>query len=180
MLALMCPASSSQRLCAASRGHKAPMRNNLARQDVELFAAFCAGALPVWQGFKHSLLLCVAACCMYGGHYARVARRHDSQRDARAPCTVALTHCCTLALLQLHLLPQLRYCADAVVHFQQAHGITFTSLSPFNEPASPAWCLAANNRQEGCYFSRKRAHQVNKLCAAAVDDLTVAPRAVDC
>eukprot|EP00882_Tetradesmus_deserticola_P019559 GHRQ01021059.1.p5 GENE.GHRQ01021059.1~~GHRQ01021059.1.p5 ORF type:complete len:108 (-),score=22.11 GHRQ01021059.1:43-366(-) len=34
------------------------------------------------------------------------------------------------------------------------------SLSPFNEPASPAWCLQLNSRQEGCYFSQPRSHKV--------------------
>jgi hypothetical protein len=50
--------------------------------------------------------------------------------------------------------------ADVVSHFKAEHNITFTSLSPFNEPASPAWCLAIGNQQEGCYFSRQRSYQV--------------------
>lgn len=79
-----------------------------------------------------------------------------------------LTSPALLHLLRLLLLLPL-IDAEAVAHLQQAHGITFTSLSPFNEPASPAWCLAANNRQEGCYFSRKRAHQVWTCCAQATE-----------
>jgi len=43
------------------------------------------------------------------------------------------------------------FSADVVGHFKSAHGITFRSLSAFNEPASPAWCLATNCKQvRGC------------------------------
>jgi hypothetical protein len=51
-------------------------------------------------------------------------------------------------------------CADVVMHFKSAHNITFQSLSPFNEPASPAWCLMANCTQEACFFTRRRAQKV--------------------
>jgi hypothetical protein len=51
--------------------------------------------------------------------------------------------------------------ADVLQHFEAVHGIRMQSLSPFNEPASPAWCLQLNNRQEGCYFSKPRSHKVS-------------------
>jgi hypothetical protein len=58
------------------------------------------------------------------------------------------------------LLLRLPYAADVLQHFESVHGIRMQSLSPFNEPASPAWCLQLNNRQEGCYFSKPRSHKV--------------------
>lgn len=47
----------------------------------------------------------------------------------------------------------------AVAHFRAEHGLAFRSLSPFNEPGSPAWIpsLAA---QEGCYFNLRRMNDV--------------------
>lgn len=63
-------------------------------------------------------------------------------------------------LSKQHIQDYAKFCADVVTHFQEQHGITFQSLSPFNEPSSPAWCLAANCKQEACFFSRSRAQKV--------------------
>uniref|UniRef100_A0A383WIJ3 Endo-beta-1,6-galactanase-like domain-containing protein n=1 Tax=Tetradesmus obliquus TaxID=3088 RepID=A0A383WIJ3_TETOB len=57
------------------------------------------------------------------------------------------------------------FCADVLQHFDSKHGIRMQSLSPFNEPASPAWCLQLNNKQEGCYFSKPRSHKVLRALA---------------
>jgi hypothetical protein len=54
--------------------------------------------------------------------------------------------------------------ADVLQHFADVHGICMQSLSPFNEPASPALCLQLNNRKEGCYFSKPRSHKVTQRC----------------
>jgi hypothetical protein len=48
---------------------------------------------------------------------------------------------------------------SALEHFRTGHGLHFTSLSPFNEPGSPAW-IAPIAVQEGCYFSHGRMNDV--------------------
>lgn len=71
------------------------------------------------------------------------------------------------------------YAADVIAHFQAAHGITFQSLSPFNEPSSPAWCLAANCKQVciACSKHRESRHLVAESgslgCALSSESLTV-------
>ena len=46
-----------------------------------------------------------------------------------------------------------KHLVDVLEHFKQRHGLDFQSISPFNEPASPAWTLG-RSKQEGCYCSR--------------------------
>jgi hypothetical protein len=47
----------------------------------------------------------------------------------------------------------------ALKHFEKEHGLVFNSLSPFNEPGSPAW-IAPIAVQEGCYFNHGRMNDV--------------------
>lgn len=73
--------------------------------------------------------------------------RRDSVRPAFQPAhntSAAAAHACTAVTGNWLRGSAL---ADVVTHFQEQHGITFQSLSPFNEPSSPAWCLAANCKQ---------------------------------
>lgn len=48
----------------------------------------------------------------------------------------------------------------ALKHFRDAHGLKFDTLSPFNEPGSPAWIVGMSS-QEGCYFSHARMDDVS-------------------
>ncbi|KAF6256527.1 glycoside hydrolase superfamily [Scenedesmus sp. NREL 46B-D3] len=68
-------------------------------------------------------------------------------------------------LRKQHIQDFAAFCADVLQHFQSVHGIRMQSLSPFNEPASPAWCLQLNSKQEGCYFSKPRSHKVLRALA---------------
>ena len=45
------------------------------------------------------------------------------------------------------------YLATIAKYARENWGITFTTVEPFNEPASSSW--SANGRQEGCHFSHK-------------------------
>jgi hypothetical protein len=88
--------------------------------------------------------------------------------------------CEPLLWLQTHRTAMWRQCcpADVVAHFQSALGITFQSLSPFNEPASPAWCLMANCTQEACFFTRRLAQKVGSCsyCHSCSCPLTPPPQ----
>lgn len=55
----------------------------------------------------------------------------------------------------------------ALEHFKARHGLEFTSLSPFNEPGSPAW-ISPIAVQEGCYFSHRRMEAVRGAGEAGV------------
>jgi hypothetical protein len=48
----------------------------------------------------------------------------------------------------------------ALKHFAKEHNLVFGTLSPFNEPGSPAW-IAPIACQEGCYFNHKRMNDVS-------------------
>ena len=43
-----------------------------------------------------------------------------------------------------------RYLVDVCLHYKEAYGIEFRTLSPFNEPMTSYW--GANGGQEGCHF----------------------------
>lgn len=62
------------------------------------------------------------------------------------------------------------YLMAALAHFRDEHGLTFTSLSPFNEPASPTW-ITALSQQEGCYFNHKRMRDVLMALQARREEL---------
>jgi hypothetical protein len=83
--------------------------------------------------------------------------------SAQSSIDIHTADCTAAAVLATHA-------ADVLQHFESVHGIRMQSLSPFNEPASPAWCLQLNNRQEGCYFSKPRSHKVtagrSHICSA--------------
>ncbi len=47
----------------------------------------------------------------------------------------------------------------ALNHFKKSHNLVFDSLSPFNEPGSPAW-ISGIAMQECCYFNHGRMNDV--------------------
>jgi len=51
-----------------------------------------------------------------------------------------------------------RYLADVVRHYKEQHNITFTSISPVNEPFSDWW--KKGGTQEGCYFSQENQEKI--------------------
>lgn len=51
-----------------------------------------------------------------------------------------------------------RYLADCVKHYKEEHGITFSTISPVNEPFSNWWKI--NGTQEGCSFSQSNQERI--------------------
>jgi len=49
----------------------------------------------------------------------------------------------------------------ALKHFRDSHKLVFDSLSPFNEPGSPAW-ISGIAMQECCYFNHRRMNDVGR------------------
>jgi hypothetical protein len=50
---------------------------------------------------------------------------------------------------------------QALAHFKSEYNLVFDSLSPFNEPGSPAW-VEPIAVQECCYFSHGRMNDVRR------------------
>lgn len=51
-----------------------------------------------------------------------------------------------------------RYLVDCVKHYKEKYGITFSTISPVNEPFSNWW--KANGSQEGCSFSQSNQERI--------------------
>ena len=51
-----------------------------------------------------------------------------------------------------------RYLADCVKHYKEKYGITFSTISPINEPFSDWW--KSNGSQEGCAFSQSNQERI--------------------
>lgn len=51
-----------------------------------------------------------------------------------------------------------QYLADCVKHYKEKYGVTFSTISPINEPFSDWW--KSNGSQEGCYFSQSNQERI--------------------
>lgn len=59
------------------------------------------------------------------------------------------------------------YLTEVVKYYNENHGITFTSLMPFNEPSSGYW-KGENSTQEGCNVERSTMVEVIKSVNASL------------
>ncbi|WP_411168914.1 glycoside hydrolase [Clostridium sp. MB05] len=60
------------------------------------------------------------------------------------------------------------YLTEVVKYFRDYDGINFTTLSPINEPNSPAWCY--NGAQEGCHWDRSNQNTIMKEVGKKIEE----------